>query len=237
MQMPLELIGSTLSRLSGEEFTLEHPSALLGSVTLTPYQMAQVYQTIANDGFRSPLRSVREVQTRTLAPLRSFGLTTAKVFSPEVMHLVKFALGRVIAEGTGASALRTLPADYYAAGKTGTSSQGRDSWFAGFNEHHLVLVWVGYDNNSASGFTGASQALPIWTRIIAQLDGHSNAPPPPAGIEIKRVATVPAECGTAREIPFIKGSVPAPLDCTGEPSAAVSPLEAISKFMHRLWER
>ena len=234
-QLPLASIGDTLTKLAGEEILLEHPSALLGAVTLTPYQVAQVYQAIANDGFRSPLRSVREVQTRTMAPLKSFALTTSGVFSPEVIHLVKYAMTRVIAEGTAASASRMLPADYYAAGKTGTSSAGRDSWFAGFNEHHLVVVWVGYDDNSSSRFTGASLALPIWTRVISGLDNVSSPPPPPAGVEIKQVALVPGDCRDARQIPFIKGSVPAALDCTAVPATA-SPLETLSKFMHKLLE-
>ena len=234
--LPLELVGQTLSTLAGAEIAVEHPSALLGAITLTPYQVAQIYQSIANDGFRSPLRSVREVQTRSLAPLKSFALTTAQVFPPEVIYLVKYAMSRVIAEGTAASVQKTLPADYFAAGKTGTSSAGRDAWFAGFNEHRLVLVWVGYDDNSASHFTGASLALPIWTKIIAQLDSRSSAPPPPSGIEVKLVARTPGECRTAREVPFIKGSAPAALDCAPRPREGPSPMESISKFMHKLLE-
>ena len=177
------------------------------------------------------------MQNRELAPLKSFALTTEKVFSPEVIYLVKYAMTQVIAEGTGAAALRTLPINYYAAGKTGTSSEGRDSWFAGFNESHLVLVWVGYDDNSASRFTGASLALPIWTKIIAELDGLSTSPPPPGGIEIKRVASTPGSCTDAREIPFIKGSKPpSELDCSKDRPTPFQPVESVSKFLRKLLE-
>ena len=59
------------------------------------------------------------------------------------------------------------------AGKSGTSSDYRDSWFAGFSGSHLVVVWVGYDDNQPTGFTGSAGALPVWARVMAGLGTRS----------------------------------------------------------------
>ncbi len=76
-----------------------------------------------------------------------------------------------------------MPADLVAAGKTGTSDDYRDSWFAGFTGEHVMVVWLGYDDNRPTGLTGASGALQIWASIISELNSASYAPLPPAGLE------------------------------------------------------
>ena len=57
------------------------------------------------------------------------------------------------------------------AGKTGTTSDTKDAWFAGFNARFLTVVWIGYDDNTAMGLTGASAALPIWADIVKSQTG------------------------------------------------------------------
>lgn len=81
--------------------------------------------------------------------------------------------------GTGKPARSILPKDLVVAGKTGTSSDFRDSWFSGFSGNSLVVVWVGYDNDQSTGFTGAAGALPIWAHVMAGMSPTSwNAPMP-----------------------------------------------------------
>ncbi len=63
-----------------------------------------------------------------------------------------------------------FPPSLVVAGKSGTSSELRDSWFAGFSGSHVAVVWVGYDDNSPTGFTGSSGALTVWARLMANLD-------------------------------------------------------------------
>jgi penicillin-binding protein 1B len=91
----------------------------------------------------------------------------------------------VMDHGTGRPARPLLPPDLVVAGKSGTSSDYRDSWFAGFSGSHLVVVWVGYDDNSPTGFTGSAGALPVWAHVMAGLGTSSwNAPMPESLAEV-----------------------------------------------------
>ncbi len=81
--------------------------------------------------------------------------------------------------GTGRPARAVLPASLVVAGKSGTSSDLRDSWFAGFSGSHVVVVWVGYDNDQPTGLTGSTGALPVWARLMSGLEATSwDAPMP-----------------------------------------------------------
>ena len=68
------------------------------------------------------------------------------------------------------------------AGKSGTSSELRDSWFAGFSGSHLAVVWVGYDDNRPTEFTGSSGALQVWSRLMAGLNTSSRSAPLPENL-------------------------------------------------------
>src|ERR1700675_3757264 len=79
-------------------------------------------------------------------------------------------------EGTGAGA-RAAGFTLDAAGKTGTTNDLRDAWFAGFTPELLTVVWVGFDDNQPVGLTGARAALPIWTQFMMRaLTGHASQP-------------------------------------------------------------
>ena len=105
---------------------------------------------------------------------------------PDTTFLVTNMMRSVINEGTGAGARRagfTLDA----AGKTGTTNDLRDAWFAGFTPELLTVVWVGFDDNQASGLSGAQAALPIWTQFMTRaLAGRASVPfEAPEGIELR----------------------------------------------------
>jgi penicillin-binding protein 1B len=81
----------------------------------------------------------------------------------------------VLNEGTGAGA-RSAGFTLDAAGKTGTTNDLRDAWFAGFTPDLLTVVWVGYDENQPLGLSGAQAALPIWTQFMTRaLSGRTSA--------------------------------------------------------------
>jgi penicillin-binding protein 1B len=82
----------------------------------------------------------------------------------------------VLNEGTAAGA-RTAGFTLDAAGKTGTTNDLRDAWFAGFTPRLLAVVWVGRDDNAPLGLTGAQAALPIWTEFMKRAVHPQNAPP------------------------------------------------------------
>jgi penicillin-binding protein 1B len=79
-------------------------------------------------------------------------------------------------------ALGILPPGLTTAGKTGTSQQDRDSWFAGFSGNDLAVVWVGYDHNQPTHLTGSEGALPVWAHLMAALGTLSLEMPPPEGV-------------------------------------------------------
>src|SRR5258706_7768625 len=136
-------------------------STLLGTIGLTPFEVTQMYQTLASGGFRTPLRAIREVQTPDGVPLKRYSLSVAQTVDPGATYLTVTALQQVVQSGTGTGLSAFLPADIKIAGKTGTTDDLRDSWFAGFTGDKLAIVWVGRDDNQSTGLTGAAGALTV----------------------------------------------------------------------------
>jgi penicillin-binding protein 1B len=163
------------------------PSLLLGSVDLSPLEVAQIYNSLANGGFRTPLRAVRAVVDAQGQPLTAFPLEVTQVADPAVVYQLDRMLVQVMERGTGRAARSVLPSGLVVAGKTGTSSDYRDSWFAGFSAGHLAVVWVGYDDNQPTRLTGSRGALPVWAHFFAGLDTTSLRDNLPDGLEEVRI--------------------------------------------------
>jgi penicillin-binding protein 1B len=183
LDVGLEPVADVLRRLGVEELPPLYPSLLLGAIDLTPLEVTQVYNTLANGGFRVPLRAVRAVVDAEGRTLQRYALEIEQVSDPVSVYALNQGLVQVMERGTGKTARGQLPAGLATAGKTGTSDALRDSWFAGFSNDHLVVTWVGNDANEAVGLTGGTGASQIWARIVAGLEATSYAPPPPAGAE------------------------------------------------------
>jgi penicillin-binding protein 1B len=158
------------------------PAMLLGAVNVTPLEAAQLYNGLANGGFRTPVRAVRTVIGPDGKALKAFPVQVTQVARPEAMYQLDRLLIAVMNRGTGRSARSLLPPELVVAGKSGTSSEYRDSWFAGFSGSDLAVVWVGYDDDSPTGFTGSAGALPVWAHIMAALNGRSWNQPMPEGL-------------------------------------------------------
>jgi len=191
-----------------------------------------MYQTIASGGFRSPLRAIREVTTQDGKPLQRYPLAVEQVLPPEPVYLLTAALQGVVREGTGQGLNAFLRPETAAAGKTGTTDEQRDAWFAGFTGDRLAVVWVGYDDNRAARLTGSSAALPVWGDLMSALSPEPVALAKPDRVE--HVWIDPASglrggtsCPGAVELPFVQGSAPqerAP--CSGALDAAVEAVDA-----------
>jgi penicillin-binding protein 1B len=179
LNLGLPKVAQTLQRFGLSPPPAQVPAMLLGSVAVTPLEAAQLYNGLANGGFSNPLRAVRAVVSAEGKPLKAFPLEVTQIASPEAVYQLNRMLVEVMDRGTGRSARPLLPSQLVVAGKSGTSSDFRDSWFAGFSGSHLAVVWVGYDDNAPTGFTGSSGALPVWAHIMAGLGTSSwNAPMP-----------------------------------------------------------
>lgn len=180
-------VAGLLHALGAEKTPAPLPSLLLGAISLSPLEITQIYHSFANDGFRAPLRAVRAVLDETGAPLQRYGLEIHRAADPVAVYQLDRALVEVVQRGTGRFARTLLPPQLTVAGKTGTSDDLRDSWFAGFSAEHLAVVWVGADDNRPTGLTGTSGALRIWATLLAGLEDSGYRTVPPAGVALRPV--------------------------------------------------
>ncbi|HET8802876.1 MAG TPA: penicillin-binding protein 1B [Marinobacter sp.] len=221
LDVGVDVVKDTLRAFGVASPIPEYPSMLLGSVAMTPVTVAQMYQGLATSGFNTPLRTIREVTDANGEPLSRYRLEVDQVADPAAVHLVQYAMQETMREGTGRSAYYTVPDELALAGKTGTTDGGRDSWFAGFSGDLLAVAWVGRDDNGGTPLTGATGALPIWSRFMAQVPQHSFSPVVPDGVNYlwvntQRQALTDEDCDNARLLPFISGSEPVQeVSCSG----------------------
>ena len=182
------------------------PSLALGAFEVTPLELVRAYTIFPNQGTRTEPMAVTNVVTRDGVVVEKKGFQMKKVISPEVAYLMNSLMRSVIDQGTAASA-RTLGFAGLAAGKTGTTSDYKDSWFVGYTPDFLAASWVGYDDNTPTGLSGASGPLPIWTEFMKRVN------PPGASKEdfpaTENILMVKFERdGKEYEEPFIKGTEP-----------------------------
>lgn len=142
------------------------PSLALGAGEVSPLVISRAYAAIANGGNLIdlvPLTSVVSSSNNRVLFQRSFA--EQRVVSESATYILTDILETVLISGT-ATIVRQLGFTRPAAGKTGTTNDGRDAWFIGFTPSHLATVWVGFDDNSQIGLTGAQAAAPIWTEYM-----------------------------------------------------------------------
>lgn len=186
-----------------------YPSLLLGAADLSPIDVLRMYQTIAAGGYRAPLRSITAVINQVGETLQRYPLEVEQAVPADADFLLASVLHEVTVNGTGRALQYLLPPELMVAGKTGTTNDLRDSWFAGFSGEHVAVVWVGRDDNQPTGLTGSSGALPVWAALFSRLPTASLQPVQPDDIEWARADPdlgflVDGDCGAW--IPFIAGS-------------------------------
>ncbi len=191
----------------------DNPAMLLGSVELTPIEVTRAYQTLAAGGFDTPLRSIRAVLDADHRRLKRYPLRVRQAFDERAVYLVQAAMREVVRRGTAERLQPMLPRGLVVAGKTGTTDDLRDSWFAGFTGERLAVVWVGRDDNRPAGLTGSSGAMRVWGDLFARHPGRNILPPEPEGLAWHWVD--PATGGLSAEdcegsalLPFRAGNAP-----------------------------
>ena len=228
MDVGVEKIVRNVRQLGVDRDFSPYPSFLLGAAPMSPLEVAQMYQTLAAGGFYQPQRVIGSVLTADNKVIKSFGLSVEQRFAPDLIFLLTTALKRVVSEGTAESLRSYVPEYLQVAGKTGTSDDMRDSWFAGFSGDKLAVVWVGRDDNKPIRLTGATGAMVVWGKIMQYLPLAPLELTEPAGIEWAR-----ADMGgfdqsgvffrSSELLPFAAGSVPrqtARLESPSPPSQA-----------------
>jgi penicillin-binding protein 1B len=188
----------------------ENPSLLLGAMESSPLDMAVMFSAFANGGFRVKSSAIKAVKVEDEVVYRGHASTPDKTLEDNAVYLIDFCLMDVVRFGTGKTAVNYRMPDGV-CGKTGTTNDLRDSWFACFTREISLVSWVGLDNNSPAGFTGATGAMPIAAMIMASL-GHVKQVPQPEGIILKDID--PASGKLAMEnspkisLPFVEGTEP-----------------------------
>ncbi len=213
MDIGIARTAKTLNSLGVKRPVNLYPSLLLGASALTPLEVTQMYQTLAGDGFAMPLRAIRAVISSAGEPLQRYPLTVRQTVDPAATFITNTILQEVMSEGTGRYAYSVMSRDLQLAGKTGTTNKLRDSWFAGFSGDYLSVVWIGRDDNKASGLTGSSGALRVWAALMKQIARQPVSLMPPDNIRMIWIdpetgLQANAECPGARQYPYIAGSEP-----------------------------
>jgi penicillin-binding protein 1B len=212
MELGVSTVSDTIRRLGYEESFSQLPSLLLGAVPMSVMDVGQLYLTLASGGFKTPIKGVRSVLSNADEPLSRYPLAIEQVVEPEHNNLINYALQEVVRSGTARSVLNGFQYDYGLAGKTGTTDEYRDSWFAGFSGNYLTVIWVGRDDNKSTGLTGASGAARLWSKVMQnipqqrlELPYHENIIPQLIYYSQDQNLN---DCSLSRQLPMLISSLP-----------------------------
>ena len=142
------------------------PAMILGALNLTPIEVAQAFQTIASGGNRATLSALRSVIAEDGTVLYQSYPQAERAVPAQAAYMTLWTMQQVVQRGTG----RQLGAKYpglHLAGKTGTTNNNVDTWFAGIDGGQVTITWVGRDNNQPTKLYGASGAMSIYQRYLA----------------------------------------------------------------------
>lgn len=167
MALGLPVITDTWQKLGVPKDQLHPvPAMILGALNLTPIEVAQAFQTIASGGNRAPLSALRSVIAEDGSVLYQSFPQAERAVPAQAAYMTLWTMQQVVQRGTG----RQLGAKYpglHLAGKTGTTNNNVDTWFAGIDGREVVITWVGRDNNQPTKLYGASGAMSIYQRYLA----------------------------------------------------------------------
>ena len=213
MDLGYSVVQETFTKLGIEKKIPKYPSIFVGSFEMTPLEAIQAYQTIASEGFYSPLNSIRTVESSEDILSLSYPYKVEQRFRPEPIYLLKFVLKQTFISGTARGFSPRVIEKWKTGGKTGTSDDQRDSWFVGYAGNYLMVVWLGFDDNRKSPLTGRTGALQVWKNFMSRLD--------PIAYEVRKPSRIRYEWVDAKDgllsgerckgsilIPFVEGTEP-----------------------------
>ncbi len=200
----IDKVAARIAALAGIEQPPAYPSLLLGAIDLSPLDMLKLYGVFASGGFSTAIKTVLAVEDEDGATLNRYPLEIQQVAEPDAVAQLNYALTLVMQRGTAHASRFAMRG---VAGKTGTSDDFRDSWFAGFDATHLAVVWVGYDDNRDTALTGSAGGMQIWDALMANLHPSPILLTTPIGFELRTIdyatgaATTPT-CGEPVTVPI-----------------------------------
>ncbi|HHX8520152.1 TPA: penicillin-binding protein 1B [Vibrio diabolicus] len=168
MALGIPEVSNTLERLGVNKDEIRPvPSMFLGSFSLTPFEVAQMYQTLTNSGKRAKLTALRSVMDMEGNVLYQSLPRSSRAVDEQAAWLTTYAMKQGVVQGTG----RFLQSQFgwaALAGKTGTSNDNRDSWFVGVDGREVTTIWLGRDDNKPVHLTGSSGALRVYAEYLKQ---------------------------------------------------------------------
>jgi penicillin-binding protein 1B len=189
------------------------PSIFLGAVELSPFEVTQIYQSLAAGGYSVPLRSVTAVQTAQGEELVRYPLRMMPLKRREVIGVLNYALTQVVEQGTAKALPGLVGKQVTIAGKTGTTNDRRDSWFVGYTRDRIGVAWVGEDDNRPARVTGSNAAMHLWAGLFRELPFEPvdlRLPDGASWLWVDRDSGKQSaeHCEGAIQIPFVAGSEP-----------------------------
>ena len=184
MKVGLKEVISTQKAMGWDKVKIPHvPATLLGSYSISPYDVTKLYQTIANNGGKIRLTTIDTISTRQGKVLYQHSTQPEQVVPAEAAYQTLYAMQQVVERGTGRSLMNNY-ANLHLAGKTGTTNDARDTWFVGIDGEHVTTVWVGRDDNGDTKLTGASGALHLYKNYLARANAKAFKPEKPQTIKM-----------------------------------------------------
>lgn len=212
MALGLDEVAYTINRLGVEKDIILIPALTLGSIDLSPLQVNQMYQTIANNGVLNQLHSLTAVTTHDDQLIYLRDVESEVRIDESATYLINYALHKVTLEGTARTIRQAFP-QINMAGKTGTTNDYRDSWFAGFDRNLVTSVWMGADDNVPVNLTGASGAMQVFIAFQQKQSPKNLSRRFPDGLGIahfdaKTGALSAPGCGDILSVPAILSALP-----------------------------
>ncbi|MUK50234.1 penicillin-binding protein 1B [Aliivibrio fischeri] len=207
LMVGLNKVTDTLVKLGVDANEINQvPSMLLGSINLSPYQVAQMYQTIGNGGRKAALTALKAVVDNDGNLLYENFPKSAAVVPEQATWLTVYGMKRTVSEGTA----RFLNSKYSwaaLAGKTGTSNDSRDSWYAGIDGREVAITWLGRDDNKPMKLTGSSGALRVYADYLSMRSPEVLQLPWPnevttAGFDLQSNKTLEPDCSGRVKLPI-----------------------------------
>lgn len=183
MKVGIDRITETIGEMGYPKEIQAFPSIALGSKEMSPFEVLTLYQALANQGASVKPQGIIAVQDQFGNLLSRYPKQSRQVVSQEAAYIVRHLLSQVTQRGTAKSLSWMFPQTLL-AGKTGTTNDLRDSWYAGFDNNKLAVIWLGRDDNQPTGLTGASGALRVWSDLFKKIPYQSIDMTKPSGIEM-----------------------------------------------------
>ena len=177
------------------------PATLLGSYSISPYDVTKLYQTIANQGGKIELSTIQSIADRQGNIIYEHNTVPDQVVPREAAYQTLYAMQQTVERGTARS-LQNDYADLRLAGKTGTTNDARDTWFVGIDGKNVSTIWLGRDDNGETKLTGASGALQIYKDYLNRVVIEKLKLGQPSTIKWVGINTYGSwSCGSSRTIP------------------------------------